>query len=88
MSFFYDILTYSKTWVEHARHLEITFSILKSHQLFVKLPKCQFGQGEVKYLGHVISNAGVAMDPDKIATMAEWPKPKTPKALRGFLGLG
>ncbi|XP_059636321.1 uncharacterized mitochondrial protein AtMg00860-like [Cornus florida] len=49
--------------------------------------KCQFGQGKVYYLGHVISNTGVAVDPDKITVMQGWPKPKTLKALRGFLGL-
>lgn len=67
--------------------MEIIFSILKSHKLFVKLEKCQFGRGDIKYLGHLISNAGVAVDPGKIAAMMDWPKPTTPKTLRGFLGL-
>ena len=87
MFFFYDILIYSKTWDEHVRHLDIIFSILKSHQLFVKLEKCQFGQREIQYLGHVISNTGVPVDPDKITSMVGWPEPKSAKALHGFLGL-
>lgn len=46
-------------------HLEVVFSVLKFHQLYVKLEKCQFDQREINYLGHVISNTGVAVDPKK-----------------------
>jgi hypothetical protein len=41
------------------------FSELRRHQLFVKRAKCASGASSVAYLGHVISEAGVAMDPAK-----------------------
>ena len=41
----------------------------------------------MQYLGHVISKEGVKADPLKITIMMEWPEPRNPKALRGFLGL-
>jgi hypothetical protein len=85
--FFDDILIYSRTWVEHRLHLREVLGILKTNQLFVHREKCQFGQGLVIYLGHMISSQGVAMDPGKIAAMVQWPKPTDIKALRGFLGL-
>lgn len=69
------------------KHIDVVFSILRTHKLYVKKEKCSFCQEEVKYLGHVISSKGVAVDSEKISTMLEWPKPKTIKALRGFLGL-
>jgi hypothetical protein len=55
--------------------------------LFVKREKCQFSLEEVKYLGHVVSLKGVAMDPGKIEAMMSWPSPKNIKVVRGFLGL-
>lgn len=85
--FFDDILIYSKTWTDHIKHLQIAFSILRSHKLFVKKEKCSFGHREVKYLGHIVSASGVAVDPEKVAAMVDWPKPNTIKAMRGFLGL-
>ena len=41
----------------------------------------------MEYLGHNISGKGVEADPSKLAAMAEWPRPKDAKGLRGFLGL-
>ncbi|XP_071678240.1 uncharacterized protein [Lolium perenne] len=48
---------------------------------------CSFATTSVAYLGHVISADGVAMDADKVAAVAAWPTPRSPRALRGFLGL-
>ena len=42
---------------------------------------------EIDYLGHLISVEGVKADGKKLSAMVEWPKPKSLKALRGFLGL-
>ena len=64
--FFDDILIYSKTWADHLRYLRAVLSMLRQHHLFVKQAKCAFGVASVSYLGHVISKAGVAMDPAKV----------------------
>ncbi|GKB77646.1 ty3-gypsy retrotransposon protein [Tanacetum coccineum] len=57
------------------------------HQFYVKLSKCVFGAATLEYLGHVISERGVEMDPKKVAAVVEWPEPKTPRQVQGFLGL-
>jgi hypothetical protein len=85
--FFDDILIYSKTWEEHLHHLRIVLSELQRHHLFVKRSKCAFGARSVAYLGHVISAAGVAMDPAKVQAIFDWPVPRSARAVRGFLGL-
>ena len=47
--------------------------------------KCRFGARNVHYLGHVISEEGIATDPDKISAVNDWPTPKTTPELRSFL---
>ncbi|KAJ1703891.1 hypothetical protein LUZ63_003670 [Rhynchospora breviuscula] len=85
--FFDDILIYSTSLEEHKQHLSIALQLLLDNKLFAKLSKCVFGAREVEYLGHIISETGVATDPSKVLAMTDWPTPKTVKQLRGFLGL-
>lgn len=64
--FFDDILIYSPSWHDHMVQLDQVLEMLKSQQLKVKREKCEFGQTEVHYLGHIISREGVNMDPTKV----------------------
>lgn len=82
-----DILVYSASWEEHLQHLKLVLEKLKEAQFFAKLSKCSFGQTSIQYLGHIISDQGVATDPDKTLVMEQWPIPTTITELRGFLGL-
>ena len=61
-----DILIYSKTDKEHVKHLKISLEILRKENLCTKLPKCEFWLKEVQFLGHVISNRGIKVDPAKV----------------------
>jgi len=85
--FFDDILIYSYSWADHLRHLRVVLALLRHHRLFVKRSKCSFGVDSVSYLGHIISAAGVAMDPAKVKAIHDWPQPRSARAVRGFLGL-
>jgi hypothetical protein len=85
--FFDDILIYSSSWSNHLRHVRMVLALMRQHQLFLKCSKCSFGEESVTYLGHVISEAGVAMDNQKIVAVLDWPFPKSARAVRGFLGL-
>ena len=62
-------------------------SLMEDHQLFSKRSKCSFGYKRVDYLGHLISKEGVATDESKVEAVKNWPRPKTIKHVRSFLGL-
>lgn len=87
MVFFDDILIYSKDVADHAQHLQMVLQTLREHHLFANKKKCTFARPQLEYLGHLISEKGVAADPGKIEAMVNWPSPKDVKGLRGFLGL-
>lgn len=82
-----DILIYSKNYEDHVKHVQMVFQLLQEHQFKIRLSKCSFAKNQLKYLGHVISVAGVAIDPSKISIVQQWPRPTSVKELRGFLGL-
>jgi glutaminase len=82
-----DILVYSKNREEHEEHLRLVLQVLREHQLYVKLNKCDFFQKQIHYLGHVLSKEGVAVDPNKIRSIMEWPTPKDVLDIRSFMGL-
>jgi hypothetical protein len=82
-----DILVYSPTLDSHVSQLQQVFSLLKEHQLSIKQSKCSFAQQSLEYLGHIISDRGVATNPSKIQAVQNWPTPKNTKQVRGFLGL-
>ncbi|KAL9299020.1 putative nucleotidyltransferase, Ribonuclease H [Arabidopsis thaliana] len=82
-----DILVYSKSWEAHQEHLRAVLERLREHELFAKLSKCSFWQRSVGFLGHVILDQGVLVDPEKIRSIKEWPRPRNATEIRSFLGL-
>ena len=61
-----DILVFSKNEEEHEEHLRLVLQNLRENQLYAKLSKCDFWLREVSFLGHVISDGGIAVDPSKV----------------------
>ncbi|XP_041016255.1 uncharacterized protein LOC121258783 [Juglans microcarpa x Juglans regia] len=82
-----DILVYSRELEEHASHLRLVLGKLRDHQLFANLNNCEFWLDEIKFLGHVMSRDGVAVDPSKVEAVLAWPRPSTVREIRSFLGL-
>ncbi|GKE39462.1 hypothetical protein Tco_1462867, partial [Tanacetum coccineum] len=60
---------------------------LKKEELYGKFSKCEFWIPKVKFLGQVIDNQGIYVDPAKIESIKDWESPKTPTEIRQFLGL-
>ncbi|XP_073121124.1 uncharacterized mitochondrial protein AtMg00860-like [Henckelia pumila] len=82
-----DILVYSCSVNEHAQHLRLVLQILCEKQLYAMLSKCEFWIDRVVFLGHVISQEGLSVDPSKIEAILNWSRPTTASEIRIFLGL-
>jgi hypothetical protein len=85
--FLHDILIYSKSEEEHEHHLRLVLQVLREHQLYAKLSKCYFYQKKIHYLGHIISERGITVDPENIEAIRGWPTPKNVSNVRSFMGL-
>ena len=82
-----DILVYSRSELEHERHLGWVLQTLRQHQLYAKFSKCEFWLRRVGFLGHVVSADGIYVDPQKVEAVANWEQPTTVTEVRSFLGL-
>ena len=81
-----DIIIFNKTYEEHILHLEAVFEKLQKAGLKLSPSKCKLFQKEIKYLGHIISEKGVAVDPSKISCVKDWPVPTTVSEVQRFIG--
>ncbi|WVZ97041.1 hypothetical protein U9M48_042606 [Paspalum notatum var. saurae] len=82
-----DILIYSKNEKEHEEHLRVVLTRLREHKLYAKFSKCAFWLKQVGFLGHILSEKGVAVDPSKVKDVLNWKQPETVTEIRSFLGL-
>ncbi|XP_028087433.1 uncharacterized protein K02A2.6-like [Camellia sinensis] len=67
-----DILVYSPSEEEHEQHLRVVLQVLRDNQLYAKASKCEFWLKEVTFLGHVVSEHGIAVDPAKVEAVLDW----------------
>jgi hypothetical protein len=82
-----DILIYSKNDSDHEEHLPIVLQKLQDNQLYAKYSKCEFWIDKVPFLGHIISNGGISVDPAKVREIVGWKIQSSVTKIRIFLGL-
>ena len=82
-----DCLCYSKTKEEHLALIEKCFIIFKKFNFRLKPSKCSYFMTQVKFLGHIISEEGIAADPKKVEAITKWPELKSVQEVQQFMGL-
>ena len=83
-----DILIYSATIEDHYRHVYRVVTRLANNKWYCKLKKCDFATREVEYLGHIITNGIIQIDPSKMTAVLEWKLPmKSLREVQSYLGL-
>lgn len=82
-----DILVYSKSDEEHARHLRVVLQTLQENELYAKLSKYEFWLREVSFFGNVIFSYGISFDPSKFNVVLQWEIPKSVTKIKSCMGL-
>ncbi|GJY63006.1 putative reverse transcriptase domain-containing protein [Tanacetum coccineum] len=71
-----DTLIYSKSKEEHELHLKIILELLGKEKLYAKFSKCEFWLQKVQFLGRVVNNDDIHVDPSKIESVKNWKNPQ------------
>src|SRR5258708_19544615 len=82
-----DIVVYASTHAELKDRLQEVFQRLRTANLKLKPSKVKLFQREIQFLGHRISENGIAMDQDKIAEIVKWAPPRNVHETGQFFGL-
>ena len=82
-----DILVYLKDREDHDTHLRVVLETLRNEQFYEKLSKCEFWLRDVSFLGHIVSEEGIRVDPRKIEVIIEWKPSRNVTEVCSFLGL-
>ena len=80
-----DFVVYSRK-TDHFDHLRLCLEWCRQGRLSLNPAKCAFGVTSGTLLGHIVSEEGIAVDPDKVTAILEAPTPINAKALSRFLG--
>lgn len=85
--FIENILIYSRSKGDHIKNYRIVFPVIKHHQLYAMLSKCEFLLKSIAFLGHIVSYMGIAVDPRKTDVVKGCPRPLTPNDISSYLCL-
>ncbi len=83
-----DILIFASTQEEMDRLMKEVLKHLCVNDLFLKPKKCKFNKKEIEYLGLIVTEGKLRMDPTKLDGIRKWPIPKSVKDVQSFLGFG
>jgi len=74
-----DIVVKSKLESEHVNDLGNIFEILRRHKLRLNTSKCSFGVGSRKFLGYMVTQCEIEVNPDQIKAINNLQPPQNPK---------
>ena len=81
-----DILVFTDTKKEHRRLVRRVLEVPCRHKLYLRPEKCVFEKTTVDYLGTIVGNRELHMDPAKVLTGMDWPIPRNKKGVQSFIG--
>lgn len=82
-----DVIVFGNSSESHDNTLKIVLERIKVSGLRLNKEKCEFKKERIEFLGHIISNDGISISPDKIEAIKNLKQPKSVSELRRVLGL-
>jgi len=82
-----DIVVYSDNMEDHKKHLAIVFKALRENELFLKKSKCVFAHTEISFLGHIVGQGYIRMEPSRVKAIEDWVELENVHEMRVFLGM-
>ena len=83
-----DMFLSAKTKEQLRENTRRVLQRLMENNLYLKPKKCEFCKEKIKWLGMVIQEGKITMDPGKLKGIQDWPAPTTVRQVWGFLGFG
>lgn len=81
-----DIILISSTFEEHMSLLKEVFNRLIDAGLTLKREKCVFCRPSLRYLGYVVDQQGLHVDPEKVSALVRVPVPTSVTEVRRVIG--
>lgn len=81
-----DVIVLGTDFESHIQSLTKVFSRFQKYNLKLKPSKCQLLQTEVKFLGKIVCNNGISVNPDSIEAVKKWTPPRSKREVESFIG--
>ena len=82
-----DIVIKGKSFLDHIQNVKCILDAIRKAGFTLNVLKCDFFQTSVRYLGHVIQDGYICLDPDRVQAIQTFPVPKDVPSLRRFIGM-
>ena len=82
-----DMVVKSKWEMQHINDLKRVFEVLRLHKLCFNVDKCAFEVGVGKFLGYLITNQGIEVNPDQIKAIKRLKPPRNSKEVQVLTGM-
>jgi hypothetical protein len=82
-----DINVKGRSFEIHLKNVRQVLQRIRECGYTLNALKCKLFQNRVKYLGHIVENGTVSVDPERISKIQAIPPPRDTKALRRFIGM-
>jgi hypothetical protein len=79
--------SYSESFETHLDHIRLVLDCLRMASLTVKPEKVVFATREISVLGHLVSPAGMPIDPERTRSIRDFPTPRDSRGISSFRGM-